>query len=954
MPPLGDPNQTTLLCALVFCAGIGLYFQLPEEPEPWALALLWLGLALACCWQGVRALLVPRRGQPTPFLFPASRLTSRLLLISLLLVSGVACGAWRSLQVAGPRLDAPRVVRVLAHVESTEPRERGLRLVLKILALQDRQGRPQTDQGGRTDLLGMRVRVNVRAPKATSRDAGLPSPPEGPRSGLQASGPQPGDRIEARLRLVPGGGPAAPGAYDFAFWSYFAGLGASGQVLGPISFVEMPQASDDTGWRGRASRGLEALRADLARRLLASAGGGPEAGLAVALLVGDRSGVGEAAEEDLRQAGLAHILAISGLHMAIFAGAGYAAVGLVLALLPGFSLSAPTHKIAAVAGLALATLYLVISGAAVPTQRSFLMVALVFLARLTDRRGLTLHSVALAGILLLVPAPERLLSPGFQMSFGAVLCLVAVYEGWRRAGGREGGRRRRARPATRSRSLRLAGAVGRYGLGLLVTSLVAGTITGVIGAHHFGRIAPFGLLGNLLAMPLFALIIMPLGGLALLLLPLGLASLPLQGMTLALGWLLEIAHAVARFGTGDGSGIGGAVGAVAGAVAGAVPPPGVTASLLLGGGLICLTLAWAARGTSPRAGLGGGARLAGDPDREPVPFARQQGGQGDAWDAGVPSGRAQGPFVRMRQAGQGAARGLRDMSRRAAPGLIGAAGPLAAIGLGLVLWGQERPPDLQVSADGRHVAFRTRTGDLVTTARARSLQAEVWFTTEGETGGHRGVTSLLRSCDAGGCVMRGYGTEGAGAHDSREHGASGRSTDPSGPSDPQEGAAAAPEPRRREGSAYGVLPGSLRIALPKTGAALREDCLLADVIVTALIAPPDCAASLVLDQRRLATGGAVSVWLTPHPDAPRVEKGDHLTGSSSGSGSEREVPRGLETPGLATPERLSEPEAKSGAAGPPSGLVLHVRSAIPSLRRPWMPRLEADAEAMGSAAAGSR
>lgn len=296
------------------------------------------------------------------------------------------------------------------------------------------------------------------------------------------------------------------------------------------------------------------------------------------------------------------------------------------------------------------------------------------------------------------------------------------------------------------------------------------------------------------------------------------------------------------------------------------------------------------------------------------------------------------------------------MSRRAAPGLMGAAGPLAAIGLGLVLWGQERPPDLQVSADGRNVAFRTRTGDLVTTARARSLQAEVWFTTEGETGGHRGVTPLLRSCDAGGCVMRGYGTEGAGAHDLREHGASGRSTDPSGLSDPQEGAAAAPEPRRREGPAYGVLPESLRIALPKTGAALREDCLLADVIVTGLTAPRDCAASLVLDQQRLATGGAVSVWLTPDPDAlaPPVKKDDRLTGSSSGSGSEREVPPGLATPELTTPERVSEKETQSGAVGPPSGLVLHVRSAIPSLRRPWMPRLEADAEAMGPAAAGSR
>ncbi|MES0809064.1 ComEC/Rec2 family competence protein [Roseibium sp. SCPC15] len=259
-------------------------------------------------------------------------------------------------------------------------------------------------------------------------------------------------------------------------------------------------------------------------------------------MVGDRSGIAEKQEDDLRAAGLAHILAISGLHMALFAGGAYGLALLIFASIPALPLRWETQKWAASAALFAALVYLFLSGASVATQRSFLMIGLVFLGILVGRRGLTLRSVAIAGLFLLLLAPERLFFPGFQMSFAAVICLIAVYEIWRN----------RERTFSRARQIdasvlsRVLQHVLRWGAGLIVTACIAGLATGLIGAHHFGRIASFGVVGNFLGMPVFSLLIMPFGVLALVLMPLGLASLPLIVMSAGISLLLKIASFTAQ------------------------------------------------------------------------------------------------------------------------------------------------------------------------------------------------------------------------------------------------------------------------------------------------------------------------------------------------------------------------------------------------------------------------
>lgn len=442
--------------------------------------------------------------------------------------------------VEAPRVTAPASFEVTGWVADVSRGARGKRVLLHVTAIDGpayalKQGKPE------------RVRISV--------------PKESPV--------KVGSTISLSARLFPPAGPALPGGYDFSFIAYFQKIGASGFAFGYP--VEVSGASS----RGRVSAFMSALagvRASLSERLLEFTQT-PDAGaLVAALLVGNRDHISDETEDVLRQAGLAHILAISGLHMALFAGGAYSLLVMQLALSPRLALTQPIHQFAALGALVAATLYLLISGASVATQRSYIMIALVFLGVLVGRRGLTLRSVAIAGLALLIIAPEDLFHPGFQMSFAAVLCLVAAYEALRE---RKSSKEKSGGPLTASGPNRgFLTLISKWAGGLILTSLIAGLATGMVGAYHFGRIAPYGLVGNILGMPIFSLVTMPMGLLALLLLPFGLASFPVSVMEASLSLILQMASFTADLDAGRGY---------------VLPPPAASAFLLfcgLFGGLV--------------------------------------------------------------------------------------------------------------------------------------------------------------------------------------------------------------------------------------------------------------------------------------------------------------------------------------------------------------------------------
>ena len=510
----GERERWPLWLPVGLGTGIAVYFALPVEPRIWT-GPLCLSAVLLAGWRLRRA----ARCLPLALAFGS-------------LALGFAAASLRTQIVAAPVLQKEtraspvtgRVVAVEPHIDGAG----GARVVLDAVAI---AGLERTPGPAR-----IRVRLTKKDPVRLS----------------------PGDRIRLRAVLRPPPEPAMPGAFDFARRAFFQGLGAVGYAVG---HAELLAGAAGTGGKAAAGQGLADLRQSIAERVLARVPGSSGA-VAAALMTGERGAIPETVLEDMRRSGLAHLLAISGLHLGLVAGILFFAVRALLAAVPRLALNHPIKKWAACVSCAGALFYLLLVGATVPTQRAFLMLALVYLAVLLDRTAISLRMVAWAAVVVLLLAPESLLGASFQMSFAAVTGLVAAYE------------------LLRDKRPILFGAagplrkLGLYVAGVAFTSLIAVCATAPFAAYHFNRLAVFGLLANLIAVPLTAFAVMPLAILAFLLLPLGLEGPVLGLMGQAIDLLLEVAGWVA--------GLPGATLQVP-----AMPPVGLLV-IVLGGLWLCL------------------------------------------------------------------------------------------------------------------------------------------------------------------------------------------------------------------------------------------------------------------------------------------------------------------------------------------------------------------------------
>ena len=348
--------------------------------------------------------------------------------------------------------------------------------------------------------------------------------------------PAPGARIRTYATLMPNGEPVEPGAFDFRRRAFFERLGGVGLVRGAVLLV--PGDAHGGVW-DRPFVWLQRQRYRISRALR-EALHGRQGAFAAAIVVGDRSGIEEADAEALRASNLAHLLAISGLHMGILTGLIFALSRLILALSPAISLNFSTKKLAAVIALFAGAGYLALSGATIATQRAFIMVAVAFTAVLLDRPALTLRALALAAAIVLALRPISLLDAGFQMSFAATAALVSGFEYLRTR------RQFEERPKSRGWVFRGLSIVAIYVGGVIVSSLLAGIATAPIAAYHFNRTAPYGLLSNLLALPVMGFVIAPSACLAAVLAPLGLEHAALAVMGQGIEQVLRTAHWVSN------------------------------------------------------------------------------------------------------------------------------------------------------------------------------------------------------------------------------------------------------------------------------------------------------------------------------------------------------------------------------------------------------------------------
>jgi competence protein ComEC len=361
-----------------------------------------------------------------------------------------------------------------------------------------------------------------------------------------------GQRIALTGHLSGPNGPVEPGGFDFQRMAWFRGIGAVGYTRSPALLLSAPT--------GELSLAVGRLRQEIANRVREVLPGESGA-FAATITTGDRSSMDRSTIDALRGSNLAHLLAISGLHMGLLTGFVFQAMRFLVGLWPRIALNFPVKKLAAVTAIAAGVFYLALSGGAVATTRAFIMVTTMFVAILFDRRALTLRAVAMAAMIVLILTPEALVEPGFQMSFAATTALVAVFA-WIRDRSRDGASRR------------LPGWL-RPVVTVIISSAVAGLATAPIGAAHFNQVSHYGLVANLLSVPIMGAVIMPLAVLAALLAIVRLEALALWLMDWPIRWILWVADTV--------SSLDGAIGKVP-------APPGYILPLLAVTGIFLVLL----------------------------------------------------------------------------------------------------------------------------------------------------------------------------------------------------------------------------------------------------------------------------------------------------------------------------------------------------------------------------
>ena len=454
--------------------GIGIYFSLTVEPP------LWLGLVLAAL--GLVGVAVARWRE---------RGIAPVLAVAAIAV-GFAAAEIETWAVAAPVLERPtKRVLVEGRVVEVEPLATGRRVLLEPRRLGEL---PATN-------LPARVRITLR----DTEGAVIP-----------------GEGISALAQLYPPSGPAMPGAYDFQRRAYFDRLGAVGYAQGPVRpLADEPPAT----WRAWVA----SLRATMSERIMAALPG-TTGGIAAAIITGETHAIPEADDQAFRDAGLAHILVIAGLHMGLVAGLAFFAVRTGLALVPWVALRFNTKKGAALAALAVTFGYLLLSGATFSSRRSFVMTTLVLVAILVDRLSLSARALAWAALAIMLANPYSVTTAAFQMSFAAVAGLVAFYETFRERIGDW---------------YRDAGLVRRWGLHLLAiifTTLVTTVATTPFTVFHFNRYAVYSVAANIVAVPITGLWVLPWAMLACALMPFGLEHVALVPM----GWGIDVIADVAR------------------------------------------------------------------------------------------------------------------------------------------------------------------------------------------------------------------------------------------------------------------------------------------------------------------------------------------------------------------------------------------------------------------------
>lgn len=456
--------------------GIGFYFQLQNEPQPWLAPA-----AIALCIGS--------------YLTARGTVWAGICVVAGTMALGVVAADVRTETVSKNDTAVPNgVMTITGPVIRNEQRSSQSRLVIRV-----------TPSGGA--LRAFQVRISVAGRQNSANRVRV------------------GDTVRLRAVMRAPPPPVMPGAFDLQRHAYFQGIDAVGFAVSPVEIISL--RSNHSAWAG-----INPLRQSVTDHILRSQPNQSGA-IAAALLTGHRGHLNDETLGAMRDSGIAHLLAISGLHIGLVAGLAFTAVRFLIALIQRLALSLNGKKVAACVALAAAFSYAMLAGFTVPTQRAFLMSGLVLVAVLLDRRAISLRSVAIAAGAILLVRPESLLQPGFQMSFAAVTALVSAHVAYTSFK-----QNRDAPTGPKNHVFRIFQYLGS----VMIVSLIAGIATAPFAIYHFQHVSAFGMIANLLAVPIAAFWVIPSGMLTLFAMTVGAESMPLAVMCAGIDLILAVAR----------------------------------------------------------------------------------------------------------------------------------------------------------------------------------------------------------------------------------------------------------------------------------------------------------------------------------------------------------------------------------------------------------------------------
>lgn len=474
---LAERERWPLWFPVLMGGGIAIYFMLGAEPARWigGAALALAGAALLLAWRLERQLILGGAVFGVALGFAAAQFEAW----------------WVTAPVLSHRLGP---VEITGRLVSVDPLPEGARLVIA------------PDTVGDLTRAQMPAQLRVRLRKG---DAGV----------------VPGDWVSVRAMLMPPPAPSTPGAYDFQRAAWFQRLGAVGYALGAAKAIDPPAGQSASWWQ----HAVGDLRSAVTQRIRAALPDRSGA-IAAAIIAGQTHDIAPDDAGAFRDAGLAHILVIAGLHMGMAAGFAFFALRAFFALIPAIALNYPIKKWAATGALGVIFVYLLLSGATVSSRRAFVMIGLVLLAVLVDRVSVSARAIALAACVVMLMTPDVATGPSFQMSFAAVACIIAFYEAMRPrliAWHRDAGALRR---------------LGLYVLGLVFTTLVTTLATAPFTVYHFNRFPLYSVVANAIAVPIAGFWVMPWAIAACVMMLFGIEKLALVPMSWGIDAISAVGH----------------------------------------------------------------------------------------------------------------------------------------------------------------------------------------------------------------------------------------------------------------------------------------------------------------------------------------------------------------------------------------------------------------------------